>query len=181
VTNRRLVVVSPGAACNRYNGGNGVRFWDPCNVDHVEAFRRAELINDIFVMAVPPNYHEDKFYIDITGTLHNDLCVGEAMHLDFCPTAHIYSGFWGFRHGRNCGIARTHFGDYRAVYNTMAFQQFQTLFNYTGNGSGDFNRVVINKGHWGEKVYPGCGKARIGRARFETPAYLGTNTFSIHA
>ena len=44
-------------------------------------------------------------------------------------------------------------------------------------GSGKMDLTIMDKGHWGDRVYPGCGKARRGIETYLKPVkYDNTNT-----
>lgn len=34
-----------------------------------------------------------------------------------------------------------------------------------------YDLVIKNTGHWGDRVYPGCGKVRTGMAKLLEPVY----------
>ncbi|KAK3276391.1 hypothetical protein CYMTET_15518 [Cymbomonas tetramitiformis] len=50
--------------------------------------------------------------------------------------------------------------------NTICFQGHQASYNHN---TGYIDRVTLNTGHWGERVYPGCGKVRRGLSKFLEP------------
>jgi hypothetical protein len=52
--------------------------------------------------------------------------------------------------------------DYGMRNTTVVYQDHQMCYKRIAAGHGDFNRVIINTGHHGPNVYPGCGKVRKG-------------------
>ena len=50
----------------------------------------------------------------------------------------------------------------------MMFQGHQALYNPQ---SQLFDLVIKNTGHWGDRVYPGCGKMRSGMSKVLEPVY----------
>jgi hypothetical protein len=51
-------------------------------------------------------------------------------------------------------------------YNTLCFQGHQAMFN---PGSQNYDLVQANTGHWGSRVYAGCGKVRKGLQKMLEP------------
>jgi hypothetical protein len=67
-------------------------------------------------------------------------------------------------------------------YNTIVLQGAQINFQHTGNGNGNWNRRIINKGHLSQRVYPGCASVRMGRAMYLQPIdYNSTATIAVIA
>lgn len=50
----------------------------------------------------------------------------------------------------------------------LVSQGHQSMYN-PSNGLMDL--VIKNTGHWGDRVYPGCGKVRTGMAKLLEPVY----------
>ena len=50
------------------------------------------------------------------------------------------------------------FGTYNR-FNTLVFQGHTAYFNVA---TSNYDLVQTNTGHWGPRVYPGCGKVRKG-------------------
>lgn len=63
------------------------------------------------------------------------------------------------------------------AHNTMCFQGHQTVFNPQNN---TFDMTTVNTGHFGERIYPGCGRVRrmAGQKYLEPVSY--TSAFGAH-
>ena len=57
-------------------------------------------------------------------------------------------------------------------YNTVCYQGHQSGFNIS---SGTFDLVTEGTGHWGNRVYPGCGKVRKGLVKTLEPISYTTS------
>ena len=73
----------------------------------------------------------------------------------------------GFNYLQNYGSAEAFLSPLRHL-NTMCFQGYQVsrAAGATGDDLGKFTKTVINTGHWGPNVYPGCRAVRNGEMAF---------------
>jgi hypothetical protein len=156
-----MIVRGDNIVVKDYNGGNGTRVWDPLNEDHVDAYRSNELENDVFLAAVLPNWTLDATqFMDITGRFSDRLMpnLESKRATDYGPMARILSNLWGWRSVAS-PVNREHFSTISPKFNTIVFQEHQMLYSHS---SKRFDKAIIEKGHWGGKVYPGCGEVRRG-------------------
>jgi hypothetical protein len=118
------------------------------------------LTKDIFLVPVPMGWKPQVNHMDITGSYHPDIGAGdEANRATFYESAAIYSQYWGWRN-TILNLNDLSYSNIRAPRdNTIVFQEHQHMFNPV---SGKFDITIMDKGHWGERIYPGCGKARRG-------------------
>jgi hypothetical protein len=175
VLNSRKIVHGRNVVCKDYHGGNGHKVWDASDPDDLEDYSAGEMTKDVFFVPVMINHEIDTNHMDITGSYHPDIGAGEeankATHYD---SAAIYRKYWGWRNN----VTSLKDASYNAIRrprdNTIVFQEHQHQYN---PGSGKMDLTIMNKGHWGDRVYPGCGKARRGVEMYLKPVkYDNTNT-----
>lgn len=169
------IIHGRNVVCRDYLGGNGHRAWDASNPDDREDYQGGNLTNDIFFVPVLMNHQVDTNHMDITGVYHPDIAANEevnrATHYD---AAAIYRQYWGWRNNIVSLTDKKYSNVHKARDNTICFQEHQHLYNH---GSGKFDLTIIDKGHWGDRVYPGCGRARRGVELYLKPVkYDNTNT-----
>jgi hypothetical protein len=188
VTNPRNIAIARDVYVHGYEGGAGHEYWkhndDDGYVDmsDVERYRQGHLSGrDLFVVAVPPSYRPKSYYMDITGRFDSDVYGGEQRQSDHYPTSNHYARYWQWRHGKDT-MSQEYEPTDMPRYNTIVLQGAQINFQHTGNGNGNWNRRIINKGHLSQRVYPGCASVRMGRAMYLQPIdYNSTATIAVIA
>lgn len=177
IWDNRYITHAKNVYCRDYLGGNGSKIWDPLENSDVEDYRTNNLIRDMFLIAIPINWKTDSFHLDITGKYHPSLCADEEANLNtLFPNAEIYADWWGWRNVKD-PMDRSYGSDIAPRFNTLCFQAHEGMYNY---GSGDFTRIITEKGHWGDRIYPGCGRVRQGWDKYLKPVnYDGTAVFGL--
>jgi hypothetical protein len=156
-----------------YLGGNGHKLWDASDPNDKEEYKTGNLVADIFMVPVFMNHQVDSNHMDITGCFHADLGAGaDANETTDYPSAQIYSEYWGWRNNK-FSLNDNRFNQVRKPRdNTIVFQAHMGLFDPV---SGRNNKIVLDQGHWGSRVYPGCGRVRRGLESYLRPVnYAGT-------
>ncbi len=177
VLQNKNVVQGRNVYCKAYLGGAGHAIWDPCSNQDRQDYRSNELVKDIFLVAVLINYRQDNWHMDITGAYSTNLQVNSSCNeKTLYETAAMYSELWGWGNPTDPTIAGYYsYGVPKT--NTIVFQEHESAWNH---GLKKFAPYKINKGHWGDRVYPGCGQVRRGTAKYLRPCnYDGTSYFSI--
>jgi len=179
----RNIAYAPNIFCEEYLGGNGTHYFRYDEVDRQNLQDGIIDDRDMFCVAVPLEYKPERRFIDLTGRYDSKLCggVSDESPLQY-PNADIFSEYWGWSHPSVSN--RPNPDDYTAdsvpQYNTICVQDHQRNFLHKGNGKGTFEKVVINKGHWGPRVYPGCGRVRRGvETHLKPTKYEETSTMAI--
>lgn len=121
------------------------------------------LPKSLFIVAVPPKYKPGHHYIDITGYIDENV-LGDRDDMHY-PNANVARAFWGWVHNPEPG-RRDHDNTAPPRYNTLCMRGSQINFRHKGNGTGDWDKYVTNKGHMGEKIYEGCAGVRQGRDKY---------------
>jgi len=175
VLQSRKIIHGRNCIVKDYIGGNGHKVWDASNPDDLEDYNSGELTKDIFFVPVLMNHEVDTNHMDITGSYHADIGAGEeANKATFYDSAAIYRTFWGWRNNITSLTDNSYSAVRRARDNTIVFQAHQHMYN---PGSGKMDLTIMDKGHWGDRVYPGCGKVRRGIETYLKPVkYDNTNT-----
>ena len=97
-----------------------------------------------------------KFATNIPHLANLDDEIGNSNRYLHYPGATFYSHVWQFNNS-----AQRLMNDYVPAEvnsdNTVVFQGHQTSYN---PAAGNFSYTTVNTGHFGERVYPGCGKVR---------------------
>lgn len=161
-----------------YEGGNGHMVWDATNPQDRAEYRNGELTKDIHFVPVLMNQNVDANHIDATGRYHDDIGANEdAQKMTHYDAAPIYAEFWGWSH-EALNLRDGSYSNVRVAHeNTIMFQEHQSMYN---SGSGAFDLYVRGKGHWGDRVYPGCGRVRRGLESWLKPVkYDNTSTIAI--
>lgn len=163
-----------------YNGGNGHLVWDATDEDDVEEYRNGALHKDIHFVPIFMDQTVDSNHMDATGRFHKDIGADDqTQKATFYPTAAIYADFWGWNQD-TLNLTDASYNNVRpARENTIMFQEHQSMYN---PGSGSFDLYVRDKGHWGDRVYPGCGRVRRGLESYLKPVkYDNTSTVALIA
>jgi hypothetical protein len=184
-TNKNIIITQD-ILPRSYDGGNGHEMWDPLDADNdVDDYYRGIMKASIFVLAVPIGYKPKRFYIDITGKHHQNMM---SNHVDpdelHYPSADIYKAAWRWQTTDINPLNKSFFYDesqHNPKFNTLVFQGHTWEYEYLpGMGAGSFSRVTQERGHWGNRVYEGCGAVRRGKKKMlEIPSFIGTKTISL--
>jgi hypothetical protein len=176
------VVHAYNAFIKEYRGGNGHSFWDPLNQDDEQDYQQGILSHDIFLTPVPADYRINSNHLSINGAYPASLNPSpEAQAATQWPGYSIWVNKWQFRGGYPV-ITEQHDSGVSAQFNTICFQEHQLQFQYKGPGRGDFSKIIIDKGHWGTRVYPGCGAVRRGAQMYlQEPTYSLTKSVTLTA
>jgi hypothetical protein len=162
VTEPRNVYVVPDVICEGYRGGTGAEFFTP---DTYANRRPDELRQSIICVAVPIAETTFPICMDTAGRFYTEFGMGMQSKEDFTPlhytTAYRYNKLYNWRDmarydDPSRGSAQGQF----APENRQVWQGHQWMMNPNTN---QFDRVRVNKGHWGPDVYPGVGKVRAGK------------------
>jgi len=161
----RNIAYAPNIYCEDYLGGNGTRYFRYDDIDRQNYIDGITDERDMFCCAVPLEYVPDRRFLDITGRYDSSICGGVTDESPYqWPTADIYAEYWGWSHPSTA--TRPNPDDYTAdsvpQYNTICVQDHQRNFLHEGHGRGKFDKVIANRGHWGSRVYAGCGRVRRG-------------------
>ena len=161
--------------CTGYLGGMGVSFWSVKEYLSKGGNRKKK---SIVCTMLPPHMEEDlETKVDIRGQWFTEYKMKLVEHERFVKvcypgaarTAAVMGWHDPIRGGKGIDQAmRT-----RTAMNYVCFQGVQWCWNSKTN---DWGNVTIEQGHFGPKVYPGCGKVRNGALKYlETPSYLGNS------
>lgn len=176
VTKPTLVQQIPCVISKRYICGNDTRFWDVNKSEHIDAFTNGDLdIASIAPMIIPANWDTTLPFWDRTGKFGSRANVSRELEekVDF-PFAHIYNEKWNLDGDMSTSLLASIKQPPRC--NTRCFRDHQFIYN---GATGMFDTWIKNKGPWGERVMPGCGKVRSGYAmHLEIPTYSESKTFT---
>lgn len=158
--------------CERYLGGMGVKFWKREEYTRPNVNRRK---CDIICAPLPPNFTEIERKIDIRGKWYTEqtlnLVDAERFQMPLYPGANRMNRLMGWfdpvRKSR--GLVQQKYRYSRVPINYCCFQGVQWHYNQL---NGDWGDVIVEKGHFGHKVYPGCGVVRNGKLKYlKDPEY----------
>lgn len=170
-----------------YLGGAGVSVWNPLNDAEVNQYKEGNIIRDMFVVLWPMNRARSASsfpWLTITGVMPSSLSVAPevnaAMWYEGCTA---WSRFWGW----NADALEYKSRKYSASaavdeearrYNVLTFQGLQIKYIPEKGWEG----IILNKGPWGENVYPGCGKVRAGQTAgiLVTPGYIDKRVVTLN-
>ena len=162
-----------------YLFGDNVTFWDEDTSKRAASLMEnpgSNTVPSIFSMLVPydsPRQSGDYFAgelpnpLDVTGAYSptnpalEHLNSGAASHY---ATAPFYRQYYSFNNSAPPDDY-LQFGSYNR-YNTLCFQGHQAMFN---PATKNYDLVQQNTGHWGSRIYPGCGKVRKGLQKLLEP------------
>jgi hypothetical protein len=164
----QYIVRADNIVCLDYVGGNGHLIWNPANDDHVDSYRANELICDVFMVPIirgtwTPNWH----IMDISGRYNERVSPNAEARAstDYGPMAAILGEIWGWR-AIISPQQKDYFAQFAPKFNTVVFQEHQKLYD---PNRGDYSVYKIDRGHWGSRVYPGCGEVRRGNSLYFLP------------
>jgi hypothetical protein len=145
-----------------YIGGSGSEFFS--SYQDMEDYNNGVITRhkSLFAMIAPYTDVEYNNPIDITGRYSGDsaaLNVDERQHF---ATAPFYTKLWNWGSQGQVPPGRSKFEQPDAAQNTVCFQGHQSMYN---PATSMYDVVIKNTGHWGERVYPGCGKVRQGMSK----------------
>ena len=150
-----------------YIGGNGTEFFT--EYQDMEDYNNGvenQRHKSIFAMLAPYSDVEYNNPVDITGRYSGDthaLNVDERLQFASAP---FYRKLWNWGQHGQVAPGRSKFETPDAAQNTVCFQGHQAMYNPQ---SSMFDVVIKNTGHWGDRVYPGCGKVRQGMQKVFEP------------
>lgn len=163
----------------RYIGGGGTKIY-PWSRQGMESYHqltaRSTPKYDMFCFPVPPCWTPHWWYMDITGRVHPEVTSRRYKVDEYhYPQAELMAGIVGFTHGSR---ARSY--EEKALRrpgnNTICCQGHQVMFD------GRKERIVLSQAHWGQDVYPGCGKVRAGYySQLRTTTHDGTAVMTLVA
>lgn len=149
-----------------YAGGEGFKFFDPLNAQHVNQFQAGELGGrSVFVVPRQPGdgFSMDQF--DITGTFppmfadRPDETSLSGPHLQILPALAQHWGWHWRTEYFEAGKAPAHL-----QHNTAVLQAHQSSPRVTVGGIMQrVGTIIPGKSHWGNKAYTGCKQHRLGQ------------------
>lgn len=106
-----------------------------------------------------------KFATNVPHLANLDAEVGNGNNELHYPSAQFYSHVWQMNNSTQRLETEFVYAQVNS-HNTLCFQGHQTTYNPV---SKTFDMTTINTGHFGERVYPGCGKVRRGAMKYLEP------------
>jgi len=153
-----------------YVGGDGTEFFEEQSDYENFCNGGTGRHKSIFAMLAPYSSSEYANPIDVTGRYSGNLAPlndPDVTKLHFA-SAQFYSWLWNWSEQSADQPSRCHFDSADATPNSLCFQGHQSMYNPSNSM---FDLVVKNTGHWGDRVYPGCGKVRQGMNKLLEPVY----------
>jgi len=149
-----------------YVGGCGSRFFkDQDDLDDYLEGKRTRHAS-IFAMLAPYSSQEYNNPIDITGRYSGDLAPLQDTAALHYASAAFYREKWGWNEEVAPLPGHSKFDSHNGTVNTVCFQGHQSMYNPSNKM---MDLVIKNTGHWGDRVYPGCGKVRQGMSKVLEP------------
>ena len=110
--------------------------------------------------------------MDITGQFqHARLATnGSSPSANHYASCDFYSNYWQWKHTMQPDTDMPYFSTY-SKWNTLCYQGHQAMYNPQTH---QFDAVIENTGHWGNRVYPGCGRVRRGLQKLLEPVQYST-------
>jgi len=108
--------------------------------------------------------------LDITGKFANgiphlanlDMEVGNPQGLEHYPGASFYAMTFGMNNSNQTFNSEYVYAEMN-TQNTICFQGHQTMFNPAEN---KWDMTIVNTGHFGDRIYAGCGRVRRGQMKY---------------
>jgi len=155
-----------------YVGGNDTTFFKHSN-DYKTYLSGGDNFASIFAMIAPYSSQEYANPMDISGSFRGPRAPLNTQNEydESCAhfsTANFYQKYWNWQTDEFHSDEDSRFQCGSGTSNTMMFQGHQALYNPQ---SQLFDLVIKNTGHWGDRVYPGCGKMRSGMSKVLEPVY----------
>ncbi|KAK3259148.1 hypothetical protein CYMTET_31808 [Cymbomonas tetramitiformis] len=149
--------------CANYISGGGSEFF--CNRDRREdAHVNDDRAPSLYPCLIGFDERIKDNPISVTGTFEPHTCLQSAREPHY-STAETYREIYEF-FPMNAPSGDLPYFETSTRGNTMCFQGHQASYNHN---TGHLDRVCLNTGHWGERVYPGCGKVRRGLSKYLEP------------
>ena len=140
----------------------GVEFWDP--VAYKGTMNRRS--RSIICAPLPPNFKKIEQKIDIRGRWYTEQTLGlvtqERFDRPLYPGCGRMNHIWGFYDSIRQNKASNQ-QNRRTAVNFVCWQGMEWYFNTHSQQWDDF---TVEHGHFGQKVYPGCGAVRNGQAKY---------------
>lgn len=116
--------------------------------------------------------------LDITGKFANgvphlanlDMEIGNPQGLEHYPGASFYAMTFGMNNSNQTFNSEYVYAEMN-TQNTICFQGHQTMFNPAEN---KWDMTVTNTGHFGDRIYAGCGRVRRGQMKYLEPVSYTT-------
>jgi hypothetical protein len=179
IWSRQHIVHARNVFIRDYLGGNGTLVYDPLDAIDVESYSIGQIERDIHLIPCPISTFTNARQFDISGSYHPNLSPSKqsSEETDFFGLR-IYGKRWGWtsRQLQRDPLDTSFFSEGNPKTNTICFQGHQGIYNHA---TGNLDRIITEKGHWGPNVYAGCGQSRKGgqgRKTFLHCAYNGTST-----
>lgn len=160
ITQPKNVYVQQNVMCVGYEGGGGCRFWSPASYKQLDL---ENLRNSLISVVVPLAETHFPNRIDLTGRFHTAYNISLSQNARYTAlhysTAARYALLYGFgRAGQFSDVAHMVAG--RHHRNRICYHGYQRNFN---PATSQFDRVICNKGHWGDTARAGSRRARTGK------------------
>lgn len=153
--------VQPDVYVQSAEGGAGCRFYSP------DTYRTLDLENldaSLICVAVPITETHFPSPLDISGRFYTEFNQGLSARAQFerlhYSTAARYNQLYGWLHSQNQGSEVPHLAPGYSHRNRICYQGHQQNYNPKTN---DYNKIIVNKGHWTKNVYAGCAEIRNGK------------------
>jgi hypothetical protein len=175
------IVVAHNVYCESYIGGWGVQVWDPLDTGAVQDYADGKMSADMFVTIRPMKDQNLTKWRSLCGFMPKSMGVsGDVNQLVWYPGSHAVSTFWGFctESGANGDYAGQGSIGSRYVVgvnqmerkmNMVCMQGVQLKWEPSTKG---FTTVVLDAGHWGDKIGVGARSVVDGhKLCFDEPFY----------
>jgi hypothetical protein len=150
VYNHRQCFLAEDMLSTKYLGGND------CVV-----MTNDEERGSMYICIAPYQSEEYSNPLDITGRDSTLGTVGAGQPLQY-PSADFYKKHWSWKHAERPNDRHEAWQPDSELINTECWQGHQSMYN---PNTKLHDLVIMNTGHWGPRVYPGCGKARNGMTK----------------
>jgi len=179
------VFLAENILANGYVGGNDV------SMNTLQSLQSGDQPRSMFVALVPLLGSENSEGttsvsalgqypnpLDITGKFANgvphlanlDMEVGNPQGLEHYPGASFYAMTFGMNNSNQTFNQEYVYAEMN-TQNTICFQGHQTMFNPAEN---KWDMTIVNTGHFGDRIYSGCGRVRRGQMKFLEPVSYTT-------
>ena len=180
VYQQQNVYIAENIYAQGYVSGNGMDFWAAQDAKRFTS-ESDNHVPSIYSCLVPYESSggnaKDEYFandfpnpLDVTGAYSpSNPALGGLQQLNATGQLHYASArFYSALHRWDNSTPATDsgaFGSYNR-FNTLCFQGHTAYYN---PASGNYDLVQTNTGHWGTRVYPGCGKVRKGLQKLLEP------------
>jgi len=161
--------------------------WDPLDPEHVDAYTAGNMMCDMFVTLLPMKQDTNatkSFWKSLTGVMPHSLgvtaYVNDIVYYEGCEAV---AAHWNWKDASDYSSQRYRITndnvESNAKFNVICMQEVQ--FKYDPS-TDKYSNCTEDQGHWGNKIYTGCGAVRKGLAtHLETPWYHQTKTIQLGA